>query len=168
MGEIITRQIGERTFELAPSTRRYASRGVMVDVAETTGGRRRELTYGIDPAPVGALTDEVLLALAEPRRQDLVAVMRNFRIVAGCDYQYENTYGLLFSTEPVGPYVVISGDETYHWITDEPDLESARRAVAEIVEDQVSNQYPRYPEEIRELDTGRSIPFRYELVVTLG
>ncbi len=162
--EITTRLVGERTFELAELP--YGKPGT-VEVRETTGGRSMPLTRDID-LPYGTdLTDEVLLAMAEPRRVGLAAIMQQYKIVSGPDYQYEDDYELLYSPTPVGRYVVVSGDETYYWIHVVDTLDAAASSVAGDIQDQMGNEYPHHPIEIRDLDTGRSIPFRYEVIVTL-
>ncbi len=159
----ITRLVGERTFELTP----VGSRPSGYEVHETTGGKRVELTRDIDLPKEDVLTDEVLLAMAEPRRVGLAAIMQQYRIVENIDYQYEADYKLLYSTEPVGRYVLVSGDETYNWINVVDSREAAAASVASDIEDQIGTEYPHHPIEIRDLDTGHSIPFRYEVVVEL-
>lgn len=173
MGKIITHEVDGRTFELE---QHWSLSGW--NVFETTGGRQVPLTRGIDLPDDELLFDtddegedlprgELLLALAEPRRIGLAAVMQQYKIVTGPDYQYEADYELLYSTTPVGRYVVVSGDETYHWIHVVDSREAAADSVAADILDQQGNEYPHHPVEIRDLDTGRSIPFKYEVVVTL-
>jgi len=158
----ITREVSGRTFELTTTWRNDG-----VEVRETTGGKSMPLTRDIDLPPQEELTDEILLAMAEPRRVGLAAIMQQYKIVSGPDYQYEDDYELLYSTEPVGRYVVVSGDETYHWIHVVDSREAAAASVASDIEDQMGNEYPHHPVEIRDLDTGHSIPFKYAVVVEL-
>jgi hypothetical protein len=158
----IIREVDGRTFELT----QYA-RFPGYEVRETTGGMSMPLTRDIDLPPLEVLTDEVLLAMTEPRRVRLAATMQQYRIVSGPDYQYEDDYELLYSTEPVGRYVVVSGDETYHWIHVVDSREAAAASVRDDIEDQFSNEYPHHPIEIRDLDTGQPIPFKYSVVVEL-
>jgi hypothetical protein len=159
---IEVREVDGRTFELVGSPLGYG-----FEVRETTGGRSIPLTRDVDLPEVDELTDEVLLAMAQPRRIGLAAIMQQYKIVSGPDYQYEGDYELLYSTTPVGRYVVVSGDETYYWIYVAETREDAADAVRGDIEDQQGNAYPHHPIEIRDLDTGHSIPFTYEVVVTL-
>lgn len=161
----ITRKVGERTFELtlAPVWRNDG----FYEVHETTSGKRIKLTRDIDLPEEDILTDEVLLAMAEPRRVGLAAIMQRYNIVAGQDYQYEDDYELLYSTTPVGRYVVVTGDETYYWIHVVDSREDAAESVRGAILDQRGNEYPHHPIEIRDLDTGRSIPFEHQVVVEL-
>lgn len=159
--DIETRQIGERTFEIVSSWSAFC-------IAETTGGEEVVLVDGIDEPPAEVLTDEVLLALTEPRRRGLAALMASHRIVSGPDYQYDEDYELLYSTEPVGRYVVVTGDETYRWLDVVDTREDAAESVRGAIVDQVGNEYPHHPLEIRDLDTGRSVGFKYQVVVELG
>jgi hypothetical protein len=158
----ITREVEGRTFELAEDE---CCEGV--EVRETTGGKSVPRTRDIDLPPIEVLTDEVLLAMAEPRGVGLAAMMQQYKIVSGPDYQYEENYELLYSTEPVGRYVVVSGDETYRWLKVCETREAAAEAVRDDILDQFNNEYPRHPIEARDLDTGHSIPFRYDVVVEL-
>jgi hypothetical protein len=151
MTDIFIREVDGRTFE----------------VFETTGGKQVRLTRNVDLPDIETLTDEVLLALSEPRRIGLAAVMASYRIMSGPDYQYEDDYELLYSTEPVGRYVVVSGDETYYWIHVVDSREDAAESVASDIEGQRDTEYPHHPVEIRDLDTGRSIPFRVKIAVEL-
>jgi hypothetical protein len=162
--DIRIREVNGRTFELAEEP--YGKPGTVV-VRETTGGKSKPLTRDIDLPYEDLLTDEVLLAMAEPRRIGLAAIMQQYKIVSGPDYQYEEHYELLYSTEPVGRYVQVSGDETYHWITVCETREEAAEAVRADILDQEGNEYPHHPIEIRDLDTGRSIPFAIKVQVEL-
>jgi hypothetical protein len=166
-GTTITRQADGRMFELVGPT--YGKPGT-VEVYETTTGKPVPLTRDVDLPYADDLSDEVLLALAEPRRIGLATIMAQYGIVSGPDYQYddEHYYELLYSTAPVGRYVVVSGDETHHWIDVVDTREDAAKSVAGDIEDQMGNEYPHHPIEIRDLDTGRSIPFKYEVVVELS
>lgn len=160
--DTFTREVEGRTFELVETRH-----GNNFRVFETTGGKRIELTRDIDLPDIETLTDEVLLALAEPRRIALAAVMARYGIVRGADYQYEDDYKLLYSTEPVGRYVQVSGDGPFHWIYVCDTREDAADAVAADILDQAGNDYPRRPIDICDLDTGRSLGWRTEVVVTL-
>ena len=160
--DTFTREVDGRTFELVETCH-----GNNFEVFETTGGKRIELTRDVDLPDIETLTDEVLLAMAEPRRVGLAAMMQQYKIVSGPDYQYDEDYELLYSTEPVGRYVVVSGDETYRWIHVVDSREAAAASVASDIEDQFGNEYPHHPVEIRDLDTGHSIPFKYAVVVEL-
>jgi hypothetical protein len=159
--DIETRQIDDRTFEIVSSWSAFC-------IAETTGGKEVVLVDGIDEPPAEVLTDEVLLALTEPRRQGLAALMASHRIVSGPDYQYDEDYELLYSTGPVGRYVVVTGDETYRWLDVVDTREDAAESVRGAIVDQAGNEYPHHPLEIRDLDTGQSVGFKYQVVVELG
>jgi len=176
----IVREVAGRTFELEPHWRGGCR------VAETTGGARVPLTRDIDLPDEDQLTDEVLLALAEPRRLRLANVMaahkivsgpRRLRlanvmaahkIVSGPDYPREDDYELLYSATPVGRYVVVSGDETYRWIHVVDTREDAAASVQFDIMDQRGNEYPRHPIVIIDLETGRDVEFKYDVVVTLS
>jgi hypothetical protein len=160
--ELIVRKVGDRTFELVQTWRKDG-----YEVTETTGGKRMPLTRDIDLPDDEVLSDEVLLAMTEPRRIGLAAIMQQYKIVSGPDYQYEDDYKLLYSTTPVGRYVQVSGDETYHWITVCETREQAAAVVSADILDQEGNEYPRHPEEIRDLDTDRSIGWRMTVTVEL-
>jgi hypothetical protein len=162
--EIFTREVGDRTFELAEL--QYGKPGT-VEVREITYGRSTSLTRDIDLPYASDLTDEVLLAMADPRRLALAAVMQQYLIVSGPDYQYEDDYELLYSTTPVGRYVCVSGDETYHWIHVVETVEAGLRSLASDVEDQMRSEYPSHPDELRDLDTGESLAFRIRVVAEL-
>jgi hypothetical protein len=167
--EVQVREIAGRRFELHPTTRGYygGRHGVEVDIVEVGGSKWVALTEGVDPAPLEFLSDALILELAEPRRQALVQVMRTYGIVANCDYQREDDYELLYSTTPIGPYVVISGDETYHWISVAADEDAVREIIAEEHVGQYGDEYPRHPRDIVELDTDRSIGFKLKVEVEL-
>jgi hypothetical protein len=156
--DIIIREVGGHTFELKPH---YTGYGVFL----VDGGSKVELTEGVDLPDLDLLTDEVLLALTEPRRRALIAVMAGYRIVSGVDYRYEEDYELLYSTTPVGRYVVVSGDEKYHWIWVADTREEAADGVRGEILDQRHNEYPHHPEEILDLDTGRAI--RWKAIVSV-
>lgn len=167
MDENEVRKVAGRTFELEETNRRYGGWGDdYVDVYEVTSdGQRRGLTDRIDPVELEILTDEVLLALTEPRRVGLMGLMGDNQIVAGPDYQYEDVYDLLYSTAPVGRYVAVSGDETYHWIHVVETIEQGLESFEADIADQVGNEYPHHPEELRDLDTGKSIGFLVKVTV---
>jgi len=158
----IVREVAGRTFELEPHWRGGCR------VAETTGGARVPLTRDIDLPDEDQLTDEVLLALAEPRRLRLANVMAAHKIVSGPDYPREDDYELLYSATPVGRYVVVSGDETYRWIHVVDTREDAAASVQFDIMDQRGNEYPRHPIVIIDLETGRDVEFKYDVVVTLS
>jgi hypothetical protein len=160
--DIRIREVDGRTFELKTTWR-----GSGFEVRETTGGKSMPLTREVDLPDEDLLTDEVLLAMTEPRRVGLAAMMQQYNIVSGPDYQYEETYELLYSTTPVGRYVQVAGDETYHWLSVCETREEAAEAVRYNIVGQYGDEYPHHPVEIRDLDTGRSIGFKYEVVVEL-
>lgn len=158
------REVAGRTFVLVKS---YEHDENGCHVKETTGGGGEYLTARIDLPQEEALTDEVLLALTEPRRRALGKLMEQYGITAGPDYQHEDAYELLYSTEPVGRYAQVSGDETYRWVFVCETREEAAEAVACDILGQPGDEYPRHPIEVRDLDTGRSIGWESQLVVTL-
>jgi hypothetical protein len=63
MTDMFIREVDGRTFELVESPYGYT-----FDVFETTGGKQVRLTRDVDLPDIETLTDEVLLALTEPRR----------------------------------------------------------------------------------------------------
>lgn len=166
----ITVEHDGRTFSLRRTGRSWyrSEYGAEVDIVETTGGASRLLTDGVDPVRLEELTDEVLASFLTTRKQNLVTVMRTYKIVAGDDYQYEDDYLLLYSAQPCGRFVAVSGDETYHWIDVTDTLDAALDSLACDLAEQVGNEYPHRPVSVWDLDTGKEYSVHVNAVVTLA
>lgn len=162
--EVIERQVGKRTFQLTQGM----SNSGEVQVYETTGDEITILTGVIDLPKLSSLTDEVLVSLASTRKQSLVRLMGEYNILSGVDYDHEDLYEILYSASPVGRFAAVTGDQTYHFLEIFETIPAALGSLASDVNDQANVQYPRYPIEIRDLDTGFTHGVRIQATVVLN
>lgn len=149
---VTTCRVGDRTFDLLQVERNFDE----VNVYETTSGQSVWLTKGVDLVTPERLSNEVLLSLATPRRQALVGLMSEYDIRADVDYDHEDATALLYSTDPVGRFVAVTGDESYDWIEVFDSIQEGLDYFAGEVDRQVGTEYPRHPRELRDLDTGKA------------
>jgi hypothetical protein len=102
-----------RNLEIRESTRGWIRQGF--DIIDVTGPDEVLLTVADPWTPEPPTTLELISFLSE-RKQRLIALMAEYKIVAGVDYPYEAIYRVVQGSEPVGRWVAIHGDETYHQV----------------------------------------------------